>query len=149
MVATITDREAMVSINVVHNESKGLRSSNMNRQKSSRGSYVGTQKSSRGSYVGTFSYIQGSRGFCWFLVEHFSNSKWLRKMYLYFMGCGILWSVGHLFSSAVINLCVTPLEWFLSCNSWGYFWNFRAVCGKCDELVYNINLLLLVFMVSL
>lgn len=53
MVATITDREAMVSINVVHNESKGLRSSNMNRK-----------KSSRGSYVGTFSYIRGSRGFC-------------------------------------------------------------------------------------
>lgn len=41
MVATITEREAMVSISVVHNESVGLRRSSMNRQKSFSGSYLG------------------------------------------------------------------------------------------------------------
>lgn len=41
MVATITKREAMVSISAVHNESMGLRRSSTNRQKSFRGSYLG------------------------------------------------------------------------------------------------------------
>lgn len=54
---------------------------------------------------------------------------------LHFMKCGTL-----VFFCCYKPLC-SPLEWFLSCNSWGYFWNFWALCcGKCDELLYHIKL---------